>query len=125
VLLHIASSTVEHSFHYLPGVFSHETVEACTDPDVTSGVSLENIDGTNKSGEICDMDRVQSVRLPGFDHDIDLSVYWSEVERQAVAPTSYSLRVAFGIGSTGELASVANAMKGKSVRDFIAAGFEA
>lgn len=100
VLLHQAASTVTESWHYLPGIFSHELVEACTDPDVKTGFSLSNV------GELCDMNKDLVVRLPGLDHEIKLSVYWSELVRAAVAPTTYSLRIALGINASVEVPNV-------------------
>ena len=75
MLLHQSASTVEESWRDLPGVFSHELVEACTDPDVTSGFTLNTV------GELCDMNDVRVVQLPGLEHEVKLSVYWSELER--------------------------------------------
>jgi hypothetical protein len=116
VLLHQSASTVEESWHYLPGVFSHELVEACTDPDVKSGFTLNTV------GELCDMDDDRAVQLPGFEPEVKLSVYWSELERAAVAPTTYSLRVALGKRSTEAIPSVRAAIQGTSIRDAILAG---
>jgi len=116
VLLHQSAGTVEESWHYLPSVFSHELVEACTDPDVKSGFILNTV------GELCDMDEDRAVQLPGFEHEVKLSVYWSELERTAVAPTTYSLRVALGKRSTEVIPSVQAAIQGTSVREAILAG---
>jgi hypothetical protein len=116
VLLHQSASTAEESWHYLPGIFSHELVEACTDPDVRSGFILNTV------GELCDMDDVRAVRLPGFEHEVNLSVYWSELERAAVAPTAYSLRIALGKRSAEPIPSVRTAIQGTSIRDAILAG---
>jgi hypothetical protein len=116
VLLHQSASTVEESWHYLPSVFSHEVVEACTDPDVKSGFILNTV------GELCDMDEDRVVQLPGLEHEIKLAVYWSELERAAVAPTTYSLRVALGKRLTEAIPSVRAAIQGVSVRNAILAG---
>ena len=116
VLLHQSASTAADSWHYLPGVFTHELVEACTDPDVKSGFLLNTV------GEICDMVEERSVQLPGFEHEVNLALYWSELERAAVAPTSYSLRVALGKRSTEDIPSVRSAIQGDSVLNAILAG---
>jgi hypothetical protein len=116
VLLHQSASTVEESWHYLPRIFSHELVEACTDPDVKSGFILNTV------GELCDMNDERDVQLPGLEHEIRLAVYWSELERAAVAPTTYSLRVALGKRATETIPSVRAAIQGTSVRDAILAG---
>ena len=68
------------------------------------------------------MDEDRVVQLPGLEHEIKLSVYWSELERAAVAPTTYSLRVALGKRSTEAIPSVQAAIQGTSVRDAILAG---
>lgn len=116
VLLHQSSSTVEESWHYLPGVFTHELVEACTDPDVKSGFLLNTV------GEICDMSEERIVQLPGLEHEIKLAGYWSELEREVVAPTSYSLRVALGKRRSDSVPNVHALVQGSSIRDFILAG---
>jgi hypothetical protein len=119
VLLHQSASTVEESWHYLPRIFTHELVEACTDPDVKSGFIL------NTGGELCDMNEERDVQLPGLEHEIRLAVYWSELERAAVAPTIYSLRVALGKRATETIPSVRAAIQRTSVRDAILAGCNA
>jgi hypothetical protein len=119
VLLHQSASAVEESWHYLPSVFTHELVEACTDPDVKSGFILNTV------GELCDMGEDRAVQLPGLEHEVKLSVYWSELERAAVAPTTYSLRVALGKRSTEAIPSVRRAIQGASVRNAILAGCNA
>jgi hypothetical protein len=119
VLLHQSASTVEESWRYLPGVFSHELVEACTDPDVKTGFILNTV------GELCDMNDEHRVRLPGLEHEIALAVYWSELKRDAVAPTEYSLRVALGKRVGEAVPSVAALLQGRSVREFILAGCNA
>ncbi len=116
VLLHQSASTTEESWHYLPSVFSHELVEACTDPDVSSGFTLNTV------GELCDMDEDRPIRLPGLEHEIKLSVYWSELERAAVAPTTYSLRIALGKRSTDVVPSVRTAIHRSSIRAAILEG---
>jgi hypothetical protein len=116
VLLHQSASTAAESWHYLPSVFSHELVEACTDPDIRSGFILNTV------GELCDMDEDQVVQLPGLEHEVRLSLYWSELERAAVAPTTYSLRVAIGKRSTEAIPSVRAAIQGASVLNAILAG---
>lgn len=62
------------------------------------------------------------VRLPGMDHEIKLSVYWSELVRATVAPTTYSLRIALGINASVEVPNVRAVIQGSSVRDAILAG---
>jgi hypothetical protein len=117
VLLHQSASTVEEAWHYLPSVFSHELVEACTDPDVRTGFIV------NPVGEICDMGDERAVQLPGLEHEINLSAYWSELEREAVVPTALSLRVALGMRKNDSVSGVRASIQGTSVRDFIMAGF--
>jgi hypothetical protein len=117
VLLHQAASTADESWKYLPGVFTHELVEASTDPDLRSGFIV------NPIGEICDTAfEPIPVRVPGFEHEITLSLYWSELVRAFVAPTSYSLRIALGKRSTDAVANVKSLIQGNSVRNFIMAG---
>jgi hypothetical protein len=101
-------------------VFAHELVEACTDPDVRTGFIVAPI------GEICDTDRAEvPAQLPGFEHQIKLALYWSELVRDFVAPTSYSLRVALGKRLTESVPSVKPLIQGGSIRNFILAGFTA
>jgi hypothetical protein len=114
VLLHQSASTVEESWQYLPRVFSHELVEACTDPDASSGFILNTV------GEICDMNDTRPLRLPGLEHEITLAVYWSELERSVVAPTAYSLRVSLGKRPNEAIPSL-RAIQVTSVRDAILA----
>lgn len=116
VLLHQSASTVEQTWHYLPGVFTHELVEACTDPDVRSGFILNTV------GELCDMNEVRTAQLPGFEHKVDLSVYWSELERGVVAPTTYSLRVALGKRANDFVPGIKALVQGNSMRGFILTG---
>ena len=61
----------------------------------------------------------RAVQLPGFEHEVKLSVYWSELERAAVAPTTYSLRVALGKRSTEAIPGVQAAIQRTSVREGI------
>jgi|GEM_PF-6476462 len=119
VLLHQSASTAEEAWHYLPGVFSHELVEACTDPDTTSGFHVV-IDG--KPEELCDLDDTRPVRLNGFAPEVKLAAYWSELGREAVVPTVYSLRAALGKRPTDPVPSVKTAIAGTDVRAFIRAG---
>ena len=119
VLLHQAASTVEESWRYLPGVFTHELVEACTDPDVKSGFLLNTV------GEICDMDEVTTVRLPGLEHEVTLAKYWSELERRPVAPVSYSLRIALGKRPAEKVPGIRRLIAGTSARRFILSGCNA
>jgi hypothetical protein len=116
VLLHQSASTVEESWHYLPRIFSHELVEACTDPDVKTGFILNTV------GELCDMGDERAVQLPGLEHEVKLAVYWSELERAPVAPTTYSLRVALGKKATDPIPSVKALIQGTSFRAFIMRG---
>ena len=116
VLLHQSASTVEESWRYLPGIFTHELVETCTDPDVRSGFIVDPF------GEICDMGEERAVRLPGLEREIKLAVYWSELKRKTVSPLTYSLRVALGKRDADSVPAVKPLLQGKSVRDFILAG---
>jgi len=120
VLLHQAASAADEAWHYLPRIFTHELVETCTDPDVKSGFILNP--GFPGGSELCDMGDERPVQLPGFEHEVNLAVYWSELLRAAVAPTMYSLRIALEKNSTEAIPSVATAIKGASVRDAILAG---
>lgn len=91
-LLNWAGNTpanVWNSIGSLPAVFVHEVVEACTDP--ANGFRLDNGD------ELADLADARSVRLPGIVQDVSLAAYWSELFGEAVVPTAYSLRVAFGV----------------------------
>jgi hypothetical protein len=116
VLLNQSANTVEETWRYLPGVFSHELVEACTDPDVKTGFIVSTI------GEICDIDDTRATRLPGLEHEVTLAAYWSELEREYVTPTTYSLRVALGKSLTASVSSVKALINGSSVRAFIMSG---
>lgn len=115
VVLNQSAATSDQTWGYLPGVFSHELVEACTDPDTTSGFRLDN------GEELADLEDERAIRLPGVDHVMRLAAYWSELEGGAVAPTTYSLRVALGKKSTESLPSVRAEMKGPSLRKAILA----
>ncbi len=116
LLLNQSANTVPETWQYLPGVFSHELVEACTDPDVKSGFIVNTI------GEICDINDTRAVQLPNLEHEVTLAAYWSELERAYVAPTAYSLRVALGKKLTESVPSVKALINGSSVRAFIMAG---
>jgi hypothetical protein len=120
VLLNQSAISADDAWNYLPGVFAHELVEACTDPDVRTGFIVAPI------GEICDTDRAEvPAQLPGFEHQIKLALYWSELVRDFVAPTSYSLLVALGKRLTESVPSVKSLIQGGSIRNFILAGFNA
>jgi len=116
VLLNQSANSAEKTWHYLPGIFSHELVEACTDPNVTSGYRFED------GNEICDLDEDRPVELLGLGREVTLAAYWSDLEEAAVVPTTYSLRVALGKRSTEVIPSVRAAIQGTSVRNTILAG---
>jgi len=116
VLLNQSANPVAETWRYLPGVFSHELVEACTDPDVKSGFIVNTI------GEICDIDDTRVVHLRGLEHEVTLAAYWSDLERAYVAPTTYSLRVALGKKLTDSVPGVRAFIDRSSVRAFILAG---
>lgn len=122
VLLHQAATKAEAAWLYLPGVFTHELVETCSDPDAASGFLL-TLDGNVV--ELADLDDTRPVRLPRFEHTVELAAYWSELERKAVAPTSYSLRVALGKKPTDSVPDIGALVGQSSVRAFILAGCDA
>lgn len=98
------------------GDFTHELVEACTDPDTSSGFRL------NDGNELCDVGKEHTVRLPGLKHEVNLALYWSELKRDYVAPTTYSLRVALGKRASDSVRSVGSLIQGASIRDFVLRG---
>lgn len=109
VVLHQSASTLDHSWHYIPGVFSHELVEACTDPEPPGGFLFQDGD------EICDLNDERHVNLTGLDHEIDLAAYQSQLENKAVVPTAYSLRIVMGLRPADSVSSVKPFVKNGSV----------
>jgi hypothetical protein len=93
----------------LPATLTHETVEALTDPDTSTGFRLDNND------EIADLNDVRTVQLPDFSRAVGLAAYFSDLESLAVVPTSYSFRVTFGLRPSTPLPSVRNVIGGSSV----------
>jgi hypothetical protein len=120
VLLNQSAISAEQTWDYLPGVFSHELVESCTDPDTRTGFFLNRIVDTI---EICDINDTRSVQLPNFEKEVKLAAYWSGLEDIPVVPTTYSLRVALGKRPDDAVASIKAALGGNSsIRSFILAG---
>jgi hypothetical protein len=109
VLLNQSSNELDHTWHYLPGVFSHELVESCTDPDPPGGFLFQDGD------EICDLNDQRHVNLIGLDHEVDLAAYQSQLEQKAVVPTAYSLRIALGKRPTDIVPSVKALINQKSM----------
>jgi hypothetical protein len=94
-VLNWSANTVDNIWNSagsLPAVFAHEVVEACTDP--ANGFRLDN------GQELADLNDSRSVQLPGIPQPISLAAYWSQLAGVAVVPTSYSLRIAFGLSSS-------------------------
>jgi hypothetical protein len=116
VLLNISSSDLDHTFHYLPGVFSHELAEACTDAEPATGFLFTDGD------EICDLNDERPVNLTGLDREVNLAAYWSDLEKMAVVPTAYSLRVALGKRPAEAVPSVRALIKQTSILAAILAG---
>ena len=116
VLLNISSNDVDHTWHFLPGVFSHELVEACTDAEPPTGFAFTDGD------EICDLNDERPVKLPGLEREVNLAAYWSDLEKTAVVPTGYSLRVALGKRPTDAVPSVRALIKRASILAAILAG---
>jgi hypothetical protein len=117
VALNIAGQTTDHTFRFLTGVFTHELVEACTDPDTTSGYRLDNGD------ELADLNDTREITLPGLDHAVELAAYWSELDQEAVVPTSLSFRIAAGLSRRDTLPSARAVLNGRTMRTFILQGF--
>jgi hypothetical protein len=84
-------------------------VEACTDPEPPGGFLFQDGD------EICDLNDERHVNLIGLDHEVDLSAYQSQLEKKAVVPTAYSLRIALGLRPTDAVSSVKPFVKSGSV----------
>ncbi len=82
----------------LVAAFTHELVEACTDPDGSSGYRLTPSPNTADPGEneLCDYAPSAQVRLPGLSWDVGLEGYWSNLHDKWVVPTDYSVRAALG-----------------------------
>jgi hypothetical protein len=110
------AKNVWNSSGCLPAVLAHELVEACTDPDTSTGYRLDN------GEELADLKDVRTVRLPGLPRDIGVAAYWSDLANAPVVPTAYSLRVSLGKRSTESVSSVRAAIQGTSVRNAILAG---
>jgi hypothetical protein len=88
----------------IPAVLAHEMVEACSDPDTTSGFRLDNGD------EIGDINDVREVQLPGIPQKLGLAAYWSDLRGSGVVPSAYSLRITLGLHPTDKLPSLATAV---------------
>jgi hypothetical protein len=125
LLLHVSTSTLDDSQHLLPGIFCHETAEACSDPGPSPAFSVTNINSDGGALEISDANRTVPAQVPGFKPETSLALYWSELERQLVAPTTYSLRVALGKRSHQAVPSVAALIHSHSIMQFILDGFNA
>jgi hypothetical protein len=110
---------VWNSIHGLPEVFTHELVEACSDPDGESGYHLTGVsdsDGENGLPEICDHSDRRSVRLPGFSRNVMLSGYWSNLHGGWTIPDGLSLRAALGQQTHVAVPSVRAAVSERSMR---------
>jgi hypothetical protein len=107
------AANVWNSSGSLPAVFAHEVVEACTDPG--KGFRLDN------GEELADLSDSRSVQLPGIAQDISLAAYWSELSGVAVVPTSYSLRIAFGLQRSQSmfLGGALSVPRGSTIRNAI------
>jgi hypothetical protein len=84
----------------IPAVLSHEMVEACSDPDTSSGFHLDN------GEEIGDINDVRGVQLPGITQTLGLAAYWSDLRGSGVVPNGYSLRITLGLRPTDKLPSL-------------------
>jgi hypothetical protein len=109
------ADNIWNSVGSLPAVFGHEVVEACTDP--ANGFRLDN------GEELADLNDSRSVALPGIRQAISLAAYWSELSGMAVVPTSYSLRIAFGLRSSQSFFLGSAAPRGSAIRNSILAMF--
>ncbi len=98
VVLNFSGNTVENIWGDLASVFTHELVEACTDPDGASGYRLTPPPNAKNPGEneLCDFAPKVQLRLPGLSRDVGLESYWSNLHDQWVVPTGYSVRAALG-----------------------------
>jgi hypothetical protein len=117
VVTNLSGNTEENiwqSSGALPTVFTHEVVEACTDPDDTSGYRLTPPPKATDPGEneLCDYAVSAVVRLPGFARDVNLEGYWSNVHDSWVVPTEYSLRAALGQQTRTFVPNVGSALGG-------------
>jgi hypothetical protein len=98
VVLNFSGNTEENIWGDLAVGFTHELVEACTDPDGSSGYRLTPAPNPKDPGEneLCDYAPKIQLRLPGLRRDLGLESYWSNVHDRWVAPTGYSVRAALG-----------------------------
>ncbi len=84
----------------IPAVLSHEMVEACSDPDTSSGFRLDN------GQEIGDINDVRGIQLPGISQTLGLAAYWSDLRGSGVVPSSYSVRITLGLRPSDRLPSL-------------------
>jgi hypothetical protein len=98
VVLNYSGNTAENIWADLAATFTHELVEACTDPDGSSGYRLTPPPMPLDPGEneLCDYGPIVQLQLPGLDRKVGLYKYWSNLHDRWVAPTDYSVRAALG-----------------------------
>lgn len=130
VVLNWAGNTADNiweSSGALPVVFTHEVVEACTDPD-GSGYHLDSPPNAADPGEneLCDYAATDSspsslLPLSGFSRQVRLEGYWSNLDATWVVPTTYSLRALLGQQTREFVPSVRSALGTGSVRSAIVA----
>jgi hypothetical protein len=100
----------------LPATFAHELVEACSDPDGSTGYQLTPSQNAADpaENELSDYAGTAVLRLPGMTRDILLEGYWSNVHDAWVVPTGYSLRAALGQQAPQPVPNVKAALGGAS-----------
>lgn len=107
----------------LPATFAHEVVEACTDPDGSTGYRLTPSQNAADAGEneLSDFAGQAVLRLPGMTRDVQLEGYWSNVHNTWVVPTGYSLRAALRQQTPQHVPNVKVALGAGSVRSAVRA----
>jgi hypothetical protein len=88
--------------------FTHEFVEACTDADGGSGITVDVKDhhGHESGEEICDLCQND----PGMIHGVPVSSYFSGHDGLCVAPQVYSVRWFFDVAKKNPAAGLRAAM---------------
>ena len=123
MILNYAGNTVENIWGDLAVAFTHELVEACTDPGGVNGYRLTPSPEPKDPGEneLCDYAPKTQVPLPALPRPVGLEGYWSNVHDRWVTPTGYSLRAALGQQTSTSVPDVGASLGSTTVRDAVRA----
>lgn len=120
----IDQSTAPDVNYWVPTTLTHEIIESCTDPEFDAFHFDVPIPGGDN--EIADYNKSEKLPggLPGVNPDLMLPWYWSELEKERVLPTSYSLRIALNLERSKSLSlKDEHTLPKSSIRDAVLARF--